>query len=565
MKQYFIHKGIIHRAVLRTTKKGLGRKPIWEINTHNTAEIFRIIGQTRPARFVHRIDWWDGACIGRDKNSTAWKKIDRIDSIGKKRMVDIQTSTRTFVANGLVSHNSTMAILKTLWASRYIGMDCLYTLPTDSDMTLFVGSKVNRLIAQNPVLQEFVKDRDTIEQKRVGKQVIYYRGTWTQKAALMVSSDLNVYDEVDRSKQDVVAAYSSRLQHSKYQWEWYFSNPSTPTNGVGKLWLDSDQREWVITCDSCHGPQTLTWPASVDPEGKRFRCIHCAATLTDENRRIGEWRANSEGNYRGYHISLLMAPWTSAAKILELEQSKPADYFANFVLGEPYAITDLPDFRRLFLDCYTTRNLREEPYALGVDIGATKHYVLGSAKGIFQVGKFTDREDLEWLIERYNPTVVMDAGPERTWAEEFRKKYPKLSICFYRRDSSSADIAQWGEDDKRGTVTADRNRLIDHVIDQFLQAHLMVNLPTVQFDEYIRHWMTLERQRTMDTLGVDRYVWESPSGLDHYVHATSYYVLALKKTQPSQFIPEKPEQKREVVERTPDGFRMVDLRDMFSR
>ena len=37
----------------------------------------------------------------------------------------------------------------------------------------------------------------------------------------MVSSDLNIYDEVDSSKQDVIEQYSTRLQHSPHKWEWY--------------------------------------------------------------------------------------------------------------------------------------------------------------------------------------------------------------------------------------------------------------------------------------------------------------------------------------------------------
>ena len=97
---------------------------------------------------------------------------------------------------------STMAILKSLWLAKHRGIDIIYTLPTANDVNDFVSGKVNRIIVQNPCLQDYVKDKDTIEQKRVGNNVIYYRGTWTEKAALMVSSDLNIYDEEDRSKQE---------------------------------------------------------------------------------------------------------------------------------------------------------------------------------------------------------------------------------------------------------------------------------------------------------------------------------------------------------------------------
>src|SRR3990167_358780 len=93
---------------------------------------------------------------------------------------------------------STLAILKKFFVAYKRGMDLIYTLPTQGDVYDFVGGKVNRIIAANPILQEYVKDRDTMEQKRVGNNVVYYRGTFTEKQALMVPSDWNIHDEEDR-------------------------------------------------------------------------------------------------------------------------------------------------------------------------------------------------------------------------------------------------------------------------------------------------------------------------------------------------------------------------------
>src|SRR6185503_9401985 len=79
---------------------------------------------------------------------------------------------------------STLAIIKSLWIAKNKGMDIIYTLPTESDVQVFAGGKINRIIAQNPILQEWVKDKDSVEQKSIGHNMIYYRGTWTQKAAI---------------------------------------------------------------------------------------------------------------------------------------------------------------------------------------------------------------------------------------------------------------------------------------------------------------------------------------------------------------------------------------------
>ncbi len=91
-------------------------------------------------------------------------------------------------------------IVKTLWAAKKKGWDIIYTLPTQADVQDMAGGKINRIVAQNPVLGQWVKDHDTVEQKSIGKQIIYYRGTYSNKQAMMVSSDLNTHDEVDGSR-----------------------------------------------------------------------------------------------------------------------------------------------------------------------------------------------------------------------------------------------------------------------------------------------------------------------------------------------------------------------------
>ena len=78
---------------------------------------------------------------------------------------------------------STAEILKLLWGVKNKGIDAIYVLPTDTDVRNFVGSKVNRIIANNPILQEWTKDKDSVEQKQVGNNLVHFRGSWSQKMA----------------------------------------------------------------------------------------------------------------------------------------------------------------------------------------------------------------------------------------------------------------------------------------------------------------------------------------------------------------------------------------------
>ena len=112
----------------------------------------------------------------------------------------------------------------------------IYTLPADKDVNDFVPSKTNMLIKQNKTLQQYVLDEngnsrygaDSVTRKRVGDSMVYFKGTRSKTAALMITSDLNIHDESDRSEPSIIDEYSSRVATSIYKGRWVFSNPSAP-------------------------------------------------------------------------------------------------------------------------------------------------------------------------------------------------------------------------------------------------------------------------------------------------------------------------------------------------
>lgn len=85
------------------------------INEHSklvlsrTNEIMRLLGQARPTRWAERSEWWDGRDLPGKRSGVAWVPVVSIEEIGDGRVIDLQTSTSTYIAEGFVSHNSTMA------------------------------------------------------------------------------------------------------------------------------------------------------------------------------------------------------------------------------------------------------------------------------------------------------------------------------------------------------------------------------------------------------------------------------------------------------------------------
>lgn len=81
----------------------------WNLDTPDS---MRLLGSLRPVRLLPKAhDVWEGAALRKGKTPhgrirrDAYKTIVAIEEMPEQDLVDITTSTRTFLANGLVSHN----------------------------------------------------------------------------------------------------------------------------------------------------------------------------------------------------------------------------------------------------------------------------------------------------------------------------------------------------------------------------------------------------------------------------------------------------------------------------
>jgi hypothetical protein len=88
------------------TSSKLGNKPVIKFRICKMDHVFRLLGTTRPSRLMQK-DYFEDVKL--PKNGEArWPSVVSIEPLGERRMVDLQTSTKTFIAEGFVSHNSTL-------------------------------------------------------------------------------------------------------------------------------------------------------------------------------------------------------------------------------------------------------------------------------------------------------------------------------------------------------------------------------------------------------------------------------------------------------------------------
>jgi len=429
-------------------------------------------------------------------------------------------------------------IVKTLYCAKMKGWDIIYTLPTQSDVHDMAGGKINRIVAQNPILTSWVKDRDTVEQKGVGDHIIYYRGTFSNKQAMMVSSDLNVHDEVDASDASVIEQYETRLQAKSDGRRWYFSHPSLAGFGVDIHWQNSDKKEWFITCEHCNKEQQLKWPDNVDIERRVYICSHCKEEISNDTRKFGVWRPTSTGLFSGYHASQLMCAWISADKILNDKEEKDEQYFYNYVLGLPYVGSENKiDAATILKNCVPAVNDQGGTIVIGVDTGLPIHFTIGNKDGLFYYGKckapsanYDPYGELESFLIRWPKSIlVSDQGGDLIGIRKLQAKYPgRVFLCYYRRDRKGIDIIKWGQGNDFGSVIVDRNRMMQLQVDHFRDVgRVRLNGSVEDWKDFASHYENIYRIVEDTPLG-PQYKWER-NGPDHWVHSTNYCLVGLDK------------------------------------
>jgi len=441
--------------------------------------------------------------------------------------------------------------LKSFYVAKKFNRQIIYTLPTQGDVQDMVGGSINRIIAQNPVLMSWVKDHDTVEQKQVGDSMIFYRGTFTTKQAMMIPSGLNIHDEVDASNADVITQYENRLQAQEDGgWRWYFSHPSLSGHGVDIYWEQSDKKEWVITCPSCQHKFIMEWPRNVSREKEAYVCHKCEAELSNEARINGEWKKTANGEYSGYHVSQLMLYNKSAKSILDAfdDPMKNEQYFYNYVLGLPYVGSENKITSDVVLKNVVPEiNEQGDRIIIGVDTGLPIHLTCMNKQGVFYYkalgapsASYDPYDELEGLLKRWNTSIIIaDQGGDLIGIRKLQAKYPgRVYLVFYRKDRKSKEMVEWGEKDEQGTVRVDRNQYFQWMVEQLRDTgRIRLNGKPEEWTDWAKQFDNVYREIkvALDKPGKDvatnygaELIWKR-NGPDHFCHTLLYALIGLER------------------------------------
>jgi len=435
--------------------------------------------------------------------------------------------------------------------------DIIYVLPTADDVKQFSGGKTNRMIDNNPILQEWTADKDSIEQKKVGEATIYYRGSWTERTALMISARKLIVDELDRCKPSIVEQYDSRLQHVTNPKKAFFSNPTIPDFGIDKYFKLSDQKAWNVT-HSC-GSRFVMDESCIDFEQEVYRCPDCKREITDEERRMGEWY-NKDGikwdgsivgpyEWSGWWIPLWINPMFSAKKIAAYKRNKTPEYFANFVAGKAYVNpNDALNQNTLESNLSSDVNTQEGRTIIGLDTGHNLHYTLMNKQGIFfhgycpsvaempvdkQAG-YDPYSHIEKLLEDFkNSILIADQGGDLIGIRKLQAKYKgRVFLCWFVKETKNKELIRWGENEEYGKVLVDRNRVAQLAVDQFNEVRLIINGTKEDWQPFFNHCLNIYRVKEITDENEPTYGWRwvwKRKGPDHWFMSMLYGLVGMDR------------------------------------
>jgi len=428
---------------------------------------------------------------------------------------------------------STISIIKALWVAYRMNLSIIYTFPNSDLMHKFVQGKIDPLIDANPALRAIVSSTDNTYQKRIGTANVIFSGAEKESQAIAFSADILIHDELDSSKQAIIKQFQSRLQASKVKWQWLFSHPSYPEQGVHEKWNKSDQKHWFVTCD-CGKEQYLSYPESINIEKQIYQCKDCKAEITNNQRANGRWIAkykkSEDRPFSGYWIPLLIAPWVTAKEIIDYSKGDQYTFYTR-VLGLPYTQGgDKVNIKDILKNVTPDVNDQEGRIVIGVDTGLPIWYVIGNKKGIFFNGHCDDYEPLRTLMRRYpNAIMVIDQGGDLIGSRKMREEFQgRVFLCHYRRDRKTLQLIHYGENEELGNVIVDRNRMMQVLIDEFRDKRIPLNGTEDDWYDVALHFTHIYRTTEENDLGVPESKWERFDD-DHFVHAILYWRVGMAR------------------------------------
>ena len=445
-------------------------------------------------------------------------------------------------------------------------MNVIYALPSASDAGKLVTTKLNPILYGTPELKRLLNvNVDSTELKEINGNFLFTRGTRSETAALSVSADLLVVDELNRCDPDVVKQFRSRLQASQHKLVRQFSTPTIAGYGISKEAEASVRYRHFCACAHCgHKFLPNYWSDIVIPSydrplneldrlnlknvkwtEARWNCPNCGKDPEISRERL-EWVAenpteNYEATTRFISPATAYRVLTPPYLVRSSTEFNTRSEFINQVLGETseeenQQIT-VGDLERAI----TTSPLDStELHCLGADMGQLCHVTIGrlTQDGTMLVvhteavplANFEVRR--QELCRQYRVVVsVHDTQPETFLVSKITDRDPNAwgAIFTTSKTTELFTTQQKSQDVEEGKlnlrlVKINRTAMLDKLMAQFKESKVVV-ARSADTGRFISQMLSLKR---VQSFVKDELVWnwQKSDGADHMHFSLAYLLTA---------------------------------------
>ncbi len=461
-------------------------------------------------------------------------------------MFSRQTAKSTTLANMIVANSAMINYFKTL-----------YIAPTVDQTKVFSHDRVNPVIESSPLLKEYYINTSLVQNVFM-KQFLNGSRMYLRYALLSAdrirgySADMNLFDEVQDLREDVIPVIQETMSRSEYKMSWYCGTPKRTRGTLAGLWRRSSMAEYMPKCHSCNEWNLLD-EDNIGPTG--LICKKCGKDL---DVKTGEWVAHSPGKeaeMEGFRVCLLHfpeSPWVDWKKdVLLKRENTSRGIFYNETLGLEYdeGVTPLTE-ADIIGCCDPNFEMAEDPNSvtkgqhsiIGIDYGPVNsersHTVVcvvqyrGQSDGYHVVymkrfqGKEADfahiHKEVPKLFTKFNATsIASDYGMGEAANSEIRSRIGFDKVIAFQHLQTQKEKVKWNP--KMPAYTLARGQVLDDLFS-------MVKKRRIKFPRWedTRHFaddflnVQIEYDEDRNT---SKYINIGP---DDTVHALCFAIVSLK-------------------------------------
>jgi len=430
-----------------------------------------------------------------------------------------------------------MFMNKMIYMSLKQGLTIIFTLPTSGDAGELSASRFNPSMRFSEIGTFFNADIDNVKIKQINNSYIYFRGTWNERQAISIPADLNIHDELNFSRPDIIGIFQPRLGASNFKGTWLASTPTMTKFLIDKEFENSNKQFWMIPCPKCKKEQHIIFENIKKLDGiYKYCCKFCGAEITEDDKLKGRWLETKKHKRNGYFMNRLLVYGETAQVVYDkyekAKEKNKLNIFYNFVLGLPYVeeTSRVLNWDIFAIKCakdYDLITASKNSTIMGVDQGDNLHITIADTKNIRKIiylEMANNFERVEQLIRLFNVGVaVIDALPNKHSARKVRDKFPGKVFLNYYNDSIKKD---WQQGNEVWEIVSNRTTMLDITAYEKMDGKCEIpklNIPIVK--EFVTQSCNMVREIVEDKHGIKKVVWNDV-GADHWRHSDLYCYLA---------------------------------------